>query len=602
MSQATIDRREEHYGSHGWLKPRLGPDNCPRAVVTCALSFLVVALILLAYSALFIPSYNSCDDVRMAMTASGCGIFSKPDEHLRDSHVLIGLALKTLYCLNSNVPWYGGYLLMVHAIGMTAILFVFLQQGFRLTKLSVCLLFFAVSEMSCLANLTFTSTGAFIAQAGALVMLYCLERDRGETGNRPGLWILSAFLILAGLLIRIRSGELSILLAVLFLFSRYFRLPKPDTRLVRGCAFLTSVLMLALLLWQFDYWYYERDRSWQDLYAFESIKVNIVDFNRLCARSKAVSAVGWSLNDVACFENFLFLDPQVCSLTKLRRLQEGFCPHRCQLSARYVIDTLRRAASDPFTLPALLTVLCSLWFLDRRKLGIARGSIFIASGVALVIYLVCFMKLEQRVYLPILSFMVLHLLYCVDLGYGQVVRQRLSGLQLQRRLAVVGLAGALTAFCAFTLYQLHRSTTHRVLAGRQLWKAAIAELKPNSNQLFVILPSPPPIWLISPLENPSAYFGSMNMLWPSLMPFAAGEARMRQAGAANLEELLHRKKVFFVAINGSPSIELLKRFVEEHYRESPEFRLKYQCQPLRFGVYQVTSSRAAHTIGPTRRV
>jgi len=554
------------------------------------LSFLSALILILIYALVFTPHFSTCDDVVMALTSSGCALFAKPDEHLLYTHVFIGLALKWLYGLNASIPWYGGYLLAAHVIAMACVLAVFLLQGSIPLRLLLFLVFFLVSELSCLTNLQFTTTAMIVAQAGALTMLYCLEKSELSGGKQLALMSLSLALMLAGVLIRQAGGELSILLCALFLFARYLRLPKPDTRILVGCGLLVVTLVVGELLWRWNDSYYQTERRWQGFSAYDCAKQKFTDYARADARSPAVRAVGWSENDLAMMENFLPVDAQVFSLPKLAGILSGSKPYRHRLKFGYVMNELWQIARDRFTVPCLLALAGSIWILDRRRLGLRGGTAFLASVLAVIILLICFLKLPQRVYLPIVSCATLFLLFSVDVECLRAAGQKLSNLARRPRLLAIALGISAAVFGVGQLYALHRSASDLALSKNRMLKAAISELRPTSGQLYVLVPPLPWMGGVLPLENPAACLGSMNLLPIPFLPLEFGQQRMREFGATSFDELLRLKNVFFVQVAGSYSLERVKIFVGEHYRLPARFELAYRYLPLGMTFYRTTDS------------
>ena len=70
-----------------------------------------LACSLLGASLAFVqPWFQTKDDPSMGLYAAGIGIRSTPDEHLLFMHVAIGWALKQLYGIARDFPWYAAFL------------------------------------------------------------------------------------------------------------------------------------------------------------------------------------------------------------------------------------------------------------------------------------------------------------------------------------------------------------------------------------------------------------------------------------------------------------------------------------------------------------
>jgi len=575
-------------GSHERLQEGdPGPAGRLPVLRAYGLSLLLVLILLLAYCAFFTPHFETSDDVQMAMITSGCGICDRPDEHLVYSHVLIGFALKWLYQLSPGFPWYGAYLIAAQAIGLAGILAVFLLKRSAYVGALLFLLFFMIAGSSCLANLQFTSTALILAQAGMLTMIFSLDQEQSAAGKmRPIFLGLSGLFLLVAMLMRPESGELGILLSGSLLVIRYFRLPKPDSRLLPGLGLLAVVLAVGGLLWLINHTYYHADGRWRNFYTWNDCKAKITDYERVKDRSAVLSQVGWTANDLAMMKEFLFLDQERFALPKLQNILAGARPYRSGLKLGYVLQEIWDAASNRFTCGALLAVPALIWFLDRRRFGPLKAVAFLMCILAVALYLICCLRLAQRVSLPLAAFTAGLFLYYLDLPYLGAVLGKAFGLTLWRRCLAILVACAALAAVIGNWYHLHRGASQAALTQNRILKRAIRELKPSKEQLFLIGAPPSPVKFILPYENPDVCFSSTRLLWtPFNFPF--GHDRIRQSGAANFQQLLKRKNVLLLDGKSGYSAWLVKTFMKEHFNQSVQLVLVYRCLPLRLEVYRV---------------
>src|SRR4051812_47652742 len=86
-------------------------------------SFATVSFLFAAVFTVLEPSFQTNDDLQLAMIASGTGISLQPDEHLVFTSVLIGHVLKALYTTWPSVAWYGLYLYAAQFLAQTTILY-----------------------------------------------------------------------------------------------------------------------------------------------------------------------------------------------------------------------------------------------------------------------------------------------------------------------------------------------------------------------------------------------------------------------------------------------------------------------------------------------
>lgn len=564
----------------------------PSALQAYGTSLLLVVLLLLCFCSLFTPHFSALDDVGMAMIASGSGLCDSPDEHLRYTHVFIGFALKWLYQLNRDFPWYGGYLLASHAIALTAILAVFIlnrSAGSAALRIALFLCFFMVAEAGCLTNLQFTSTALILALAGALTMMCWFDRagdvDTKTLRNGVGL---SAILLLGAFLVRLSSGELGLLLCGVLAVVRYFHLPKPDPRLFHCLGFLALILIVGELLWQVNSAYYSLDDRWTSFYAWVRCKQNLIDYHRVGDDSVLLDATGWSANDLAMFKNGLSLDPEVFSIPKLKKALAHALPFRSGLSPGYVMGQLWLAACDPFMVPALLTVAVAFWFLHKKYFGLARGATYLAAILGIALYLVCFMKFPQRVYLALAAFAIAVLLHYLDLARILALMRTTFGLTRRRQVVMMVLASALTARAVWSVYAIHHQASEVAIARSRTMKAVMGKLRLYPDQVLVLCAQPLDlvVWSVLPFENPSVCFSSMRLLIPRVPFLPLADDDMRKRGATDFHQLLQGEHVVLVDNAHSTMTRLIERFVWEHYHESLELEIAHRISIVRLVAYR----------------
>lgn len=170
-------------------------------------------LLILLVCCLDLCRFEVNDDVVMCLIANGV-YTGTPDPHLVFINALYGYVLAGLYSMTSAIEWYTISFLFLHWIAMTVIVFyiAFDKKVPSYLRL-VFLLTFYVLWLMMLQYLQFTTTAAWVALAGCLLLL----RDNW----RP--LVGGAFLVLLASFVRFEMAGLSVLLFSPMFFMSYRR-------------------------------------------------------------------------------------------------------------------------------------------------------------------------------------------------------------------------------------------------------------------------------------------------------------------------------------------------------------------------------------------
>ncbi len=488
--------------------------RAPDVILILCRSFLVAAAIFTLCVLVFPPCYGAIDDVHLTMIVSGVGVCPRPDCHTLFPHIWLGRLLSWLYTAQSVVPWYGLLLSLANVFSYSLVLSAFAWERPSALRKALVGLFTLVSIVALWTSVTFTSAAIFLGAASALVAMSALENKNLARSGKVLVLIVSAVAMCFAGLIRVDSARLMLLLFGALLICR-FAFSQSTAKLLLGLAFSAAIFTAVQVQEYIDQSYYAREPGWSYFFRFNKSINKICDFHRLTYRSdtrKYFDTVGWNENDLDVMMAYEFaIDPKLYSCESAEKILSFFPIFRSDLSLPMVLEYGGKYIGTKLVLPSLLLAILLFPFLDSGRLGRMRYS-FVSLGVlGVLLYLLCCMKLETRITLPLFAWLaLLALYYCDDGRLAQ--RLRLAAKQTPRKLTVCAgvIAVALLTVCAGYWQYSAEASRARV----QLKSSCLALQRLNGS-LYVI-PSTVPLGLVSPFENARDYFSSMRILIPYL--------------------------------------------------------------------------------------
>lgn len=484
------------------------------AILIVCRSFAIATVVFALCTIVFPPCYGSIDDVHLTMIVSGVGVCPRPDCHTLFPHIWLGQLLSWLYTKQSNLPWYGLLLSLANIFSYSLVLSVFAWERSSLVRKALVGLFTLVSMVALWTSVTFTSTAIFLGAASGLVAMSALEnKNLTGAGRVVALVVSVAAMCFAGL-VRVDSARLMVLLLGALLCCR-FAFSRHAVKLLLGLAFSALLLAVVQINDYVDRRFYALEPGWSHFWRFNLVINEICDFRRLAFRSdtkKYFDAVGWNENDLNVMMAYEFaIDPKIYSCQTAEKLISSFPSYRSDLSLPMVLEYSGKYIGDKLVLPSLFLAILLFPFLDRARLSRTRYGLVSMAVLGMLLYLICCMKLETRITLPLFAwFAVISIYYCDD----ERLRQRLGLAQKQTpRMFVLcscAIAMALLTMCAgYWQYSADASRARGQL------KSSCLALQRLNGSLYVI-PSTVPLGLISPFENVRDYFSSMPVLIPYL--------------------------------------------------------------------------------------
>lgn len=480
-------------------------------------SFVIAATILALCLVIFPPYYGSIDEIHMTMIVAGVGICPRPDCHILFPNILLGKLLSWLYSEQSRFPWYGTFLCLANVCSFTLVLSVFSWERASLLRKILLGLFTFVSLLALWTCLTFTSAAIFLAAASSLVAMSAFECKYLTKSGRLIVLAVSLGAMLVAAIIRVDSARLILALLAVVLCCRFARALTAKT-LVAALAFWALLLSGVQLLDYVDLSYYRTEPEWSGVARFNDVINKICDFRRLAYRpdtKKYFESVGWNENDLNLMSsNEYAIDPKLFSCEKAEQLLSFFPILRSDLSLPMVFDQVLKYVGDRLVLPSLLLAIFLSFFVDHARLSRARYAALLAALIGVVLYLLCCMKLEIRITLPLFAWLALvALYYCDD---EKLLRQlRLLRNEQRQKISRAKLSICLCLFLVANLVVAfnYQQSCAEASVGRAQLKISCAALQRLNGSLYVI-PSMVPLGLISPFESVRDYFLSMRILIP----------------------------------------------------------------------------------------
>ena len=160
----------------------------PPFLQSLCISIVFLLLALLIYD----PRYETNDDVRMLMIASGQGVALEPDAHILFSHIAIGGLLSRLYSLWPGMPWYGMHLYLAQALAMTLLFFSVMKRIKGQEQASFLpwwvFVFMAIVVLRNILLLQYTTTASMLALGGWSLWGYSDRRWHYGLAGMALLW------------------------------------------------------------------------------------------------------------------------------------------------------------------------------------------------------------------------------------------------------------------------------------------------------------------------------------------------------------------------------------------------------------------------------
>ena len=518
------------------------------------ISLILVGSLALGVLAALTPHYETNDDAAMNAIAAGRGFVDRPDEHLIYSNVLIGLALKSLYAVAPQIPWYGGLWFLTACLSLLAICFACLRNDLSEWTLGLTGTFLWMAGVPVLTQLQFTRIAFLAGLAGLLLLASGIRTPGGSLHS----WF-AIPLLLIGALIRIDAFRLVfVVLSPVVLWMLWRAWSQKNARY--GIVILAACLAFGIGAAQYNRSYYGRDAAWQAFFPFNALRVELMDFDRAEYNEQTAAAfneAGWLPVDVQMLRNWAFLDQDRYNSQKLQAILNA-APSTNWQSPRPWLALTQQMAADSELWGLLACGVAALAILAiGRSVWIIPLACYVVTIVAcLLIYR--FMHLPARVYCPAFAGCAVTVIV-LSAGRHQPGRPaRWLEMPFGRYLALAAI-GSVIVWRGAAIWRSNANFVSYHASAVQMLKG----LAPKANQLFVIWAGDFPFEFVTlPFDRQAlpADFKVMTMGWTT----GFTRLRMHELGARDLISLVRQSgQTYFICEKADT--ELLGAYFRAHY-------------------------------------
>jgi len=502
-------------------------------------SFLLAVLLVVPILVIFKFFYQLCDDTYALFLLKGIVLNGTPSEFNFEENAFLSLILKKLYLQYPNIQWYSTLFVFTHFLSVWGMLAALNLGTHRFFKNVIFIIGSIVAIERLLIPLQWT-TVAGVAAMGGTLLLAGIWRKEDSKFHLFG-FFLSFILIMTSLLIRPSSLELIALLSLpigVYFFWKTKLTPSRRTILV----FLAVTMVLSLAAVEYDHFYYSRNQSWNNSMEFFQQFRWLNSFRNLSYNENTkpfFDSIGWSANDLSLFKQNYFMDQDTYSVEKLRRLTDYF--------PRFTLDknsqgTFGMMFSNPFTGMELVFFFIALLFIPAESFGF----ILFYVGWIFLVLLFCrlYLWIPERIYIPCLFSLNNIAIFLSVSKFGSLVGNSSSPSR-----AFKWGAGFLTLFFIFSIFILHIDyAENRYWSYQELkLKAAMAEINPQDDQVFVVWGSSFPYIKIGAFDNDEFLqrFHVISVDWFQRTPTTS--AMMDHFGLKNLfKDIVNNPKAFLI--------------------------------------------------------
>lgn len=420
-------------------------------------ALLVTTGFFVLFFLVFHPRFDTNDDVRQAMIASGVGITDHPDPHILFPHIYLGEFLSTAYSQLPTIPWYGLMLFASLFVGVWFLVYALAKKR----KSPWLWLLWAALPLS--LNIQYTGV-AFLLSIGSIFAGLSLIESAEKQKRYPWQLAFPVLLIFASL-IRWEAFLLAFgLLGLAVFLNRTERLRGGEMVFYAGFV----ALAIGFLLHEAHKYHYDEETGWENFRTHNSLRGEITDYDHIPYSEKTATLyeeVGWTQSAFDLYQSWFLADQEIHAIDKVAKLNAVK-----KWSWRLDQDRLaKRIKAIPgqnlFAGLLLIPILFGFFRLDKRHKRFFL--ILLGFSVSLLLYLAFSQWLHNRVSLPVMAF----LLFWVSLH------------QEKKPKAWINIV--LIAFSALYLgaYAYRDSQEHQRM---KLAEKEITNLASNENQLVAI--------------------------------------------------------------------------------------------------------------------
>jgi hypothetical protein len=528
-------------------------------------SFAVIAIFITVFLSLATPRFDTNDDVIMMLIANG-NYYDKPSEHLIFTNVIIGLIIKYLYTFIPGIPWYPIYLYFFHFIACLLILYTLILSSKNIFLFKRILGFYTIFlfEIQMLMNLQFTSTSLFLGFSSILYFLFITKQK--ESSN----WIPIIAGVLLGTAGMIRAtsfwGILMFSIPLLLYGLKY--LPRRNNFI-----FIVSALCIFLGSSIINNLYYQFSPAWKDYFEFNQVRGSLHGTPKLAWSDELpgiLKKVNWSDNDYYIFESWFFNDSTTFSKDAIKTIDKLHNPKNkityiWKIRASELIQFSQSVKGRIIYLLFILNVFFVLFSSNKVKYFTLLLS---AWYLSICFYLLIYVRLPLRVFLPSFLFISLSLLIFSGNQFFPLLQNNLFP-KIRHRIMVISFIVFLVVFAPvqeMLIESLNNSTNNQQLSS--VFKTLKAV---NSEGIFVVWGSSLKYEDVSPFAR-SKELPKIKLIGLGWMinspPYVE---RLRQLDIDDLYQAIATRNDLYLIASDS-LVSLYEQYMLEHYGKVVKLR------------------------------
>ncbi|MBI4653695.1 MAG: hypothetical protein HY752_01645 [Nitrospirae bacterium] len=538
------------------------------------IAFSLIFILFFLSILIFESTWGINDDVIMAMSIYGKGFSNNPSEYIVYSNIIIGSALKKIYQTLPSHPWYGIYTFFILFTSFVVLLYSLLSYKYSITRIVYFLVYFVLFGLFFIRGPEFTTNASMIGISGAFLLLASLYDEKKNLSYKT--IIVCILLLSLSSLIRMDSFFLVMILSlpliILGIAKKEF-----NKQIIKKIIILNislSVVVFACHI--YDKAHYSKDNRWAYMFEKANLRGELIDYMKMpeySSRTRHIfNKVGWGVNDLLLMGKWFSADDKVFDKDKMEivLLEVKNIPTKGPLiNFRYMLK-------DKYFYGAVLLIIFFILQINREKdkktaIGVA---ISILVSLFIIIYLGHFVKLPNRVYMSIFSFLSFLTLFFVDNDIGEK-----STKQLKSKFKFI----FIFLFIGYFIF-LHYKVSSFQKKGNFLLKYYIAQLHPTKEHVFLVWAKSLPFELISVFDNLDD-FSEFRML-PINHRFndPVSSETLKDFNVKTFGELIEKDNLYH--IGNLTYMALYSQYLKEHYNLDAAFKV-YIENPI-FMVYKTS--------------
>lgn len=225
------------------------------------------------------PIFGTNDDYRMRLIVSG-QYFGEPLKDAVFLNVVLSWGLKSLYCLNSNIEWYGLYMFIAMYISCTIVHYIFVKNSSTFKSLLIknvqYIIIFILLLYRQLLMVQFTMVAAMLCMAAIACLVEWAKLYTKNNKLHNWYFILFVFCFLLSLLTRKKVSMMGIPIIMIIVFMTFIQQHLTKRMLLK--ALIGVLVILCPFAVNLNYYVNEENLSYND---FNIMRSKVMDYKGL---------------------------------------------------------------------------------------------------------------------------------------------------------------------------------------------------------------------------------------------------------------------------------------------------------------------------------